>query len=69
MHLRLGATRRALLGGVLAGRFGLAAPFLVAGMLIPAMGLLALRSVNRRTIQQALAEAGEDAAGSAPATS
>jgi len=59
----------ALLGGVLASRLGLAAPFLVAGMLIPAMGLLALRSVNRRTIQQALAEVEADAAGSAPATS
>lgn len=47
----------ALLGGALAGRFGLTAPFLAAGVLIPAMGLLALRSMNRRTIDQALAEA------------
>ena len=48
----------ALLGGALAGRFGLPAPFLAAGALIPAMGLLALRSMNRRTIDRALAEAG-----------
>ena len=53
----------ALLGGALASRFGLPAPFLVAGALIPAMGLLALRSMNRRTIEQALAEA-EQATGS-----
>jgi MFS family permease len=56
----------ALLGGVLAHRFGLSAPFLVAGILIPAMGLLALRSVNRRTIDQALAEQAQDAAPSRP---
>lgn len=59
----------ALLGGVLAGRFGLPAPFLVAGILIPAMGLLALRSVNHRTIEQALADVEKDAAGSRPASS
>jgi MFS family permease len=56
----------ALLGGALASRFGLPAPFLIAGILIPAMGLLALRSVNRRTIDQALAEHAEDAAQSTP---
>ena len=55
----------ALLGGALAERFGLPAPFLVAGILIPVMGVLALRSMNRRTIDQALAEVEEGATGSA----
>jgi MFS family permease len=50
--------RRRVMWVVDAGRFGLPAPFLVAGMLVPAMGLLALRSINRRTIRQALAEVG-----------
>jgi MFS family permease len=50
--------RRRVMWVVDAGRFGLPAPFLVAGMLMPAMGLLALRSINRRTIRQALAEVG-----------
>jgi MFS family permease len=52
----------ALLGGALAERFGLPAPFLVAGILIPAMGLLALRWMNQRTIAQALTEAEGSAA-------
>jgi MFS family permease len=55
----------ALLGGALADRFGLPAPFLVAGILIPVMGVLALRSINRRTIEQALAEVEESATRSA----
>jgi MFS family permease len=54
----------ALLGGALAERFGLPAPFLVAGILIPAMGVLALRWMNRRTIAQALTEAEGSAADS-----
>lgn len=39
-------------------------PFLAAGTLIPAMGLLALRSMNRRTIGQAPVAAEETTAGS-----
>ena len=54
----------ALLGGALAQSFGLPAPFLVAGILIPAMGLLALRWMNRRTIAEVLAEVEESAADS-----
>lgn len=38
-----------------ARRFGLPAPFLVAGITIPAMTLLALPLVDRRTVEQALA--------------
>ena len=44
----------ALLGGVLARRFGLPAPFLVAGVAIPVMALLVLPLVNRRAVEQAL---------------
>ena len=46
----------ALVGGVLARSFGLPAPFLLAGVLIPVMAVLALPFVNRRTIEQARAE-------------
>jgi MFS family permease len=49
----------ALLGGVLARRFGLPAPFLVAGVAIPVMTLLILPFVNRRTVEHALAVAEE----------
>jgi predicted MFS family arabinose efflux permease len=44
----------ALLGGVLARRFGLPAPFLVAGVAIPVMALLVRPLVNRRAVEQAL---------------
>jgi MFS family permease len=44
----------ALVGGVLARNFGLPAPFFVAGVAIPAMTLLTLPFVNRRTVEQAL---------------
>jgi MFS family permease len=47
----------ALLGGVLARAFGLRAPFLVAGMVIPAVTLLSLPVVNNRTIREARAAA------------
>ena len=45
----------ALFGGAVASRFGLPAPFLVVGVALPVMALLALPFVNRRTIEQALA--------------
>jgi MFS family permease len=45
----------ALVGGVLARRFGLPAPFLVAGVAIPVMTLLILPFVNRRTVEHGLA--------------
>jgi MFS family permease len=47
----------ALLGGLLARRFGLPAPFLVAGVATLAFTLLALPLVNRDTVEQALAAA------------
>jgi MFS family permease len=47
-----------LLGGVLARSFGLRAPFLVAGVVIPVVALLCLPAINTRTISQARAEAG-----------
>ena len=56
----------ALVGGLLARRFGLPAPFLVAGLAIPVMALLTLPFVNTRTVERALAETEEDAVG--PAT-
>jgi MFS family permease len=56
----------ALVGGLLARRFGLPAPFLVAGLAIPVMALLTLPFVNTRTVERALAEMEEDAVG--PAT-
>ena len=49
----------ALVGGVLAWRFGLPAPFLVAGVAIPVVTLLILPFVNRRTVEDALAVAEE----------
>jgi MFS family permease len=45
----------ALFGGAVASRFGLPAPFLVAGVTLPVMALLALPFVNRRTVAHALA--------------
>ena len=56
----------ALVGGVLARSFGLPAPFLVAGVAIPAVTLLILPFVNRRTVEHALAAVEEDTA--SPAT-
>jgi hypothetical protein len=47
-----------LLGGVLARSFGLGAPFLVAGIVIPVVALLCLRAINTRTIAEARAAAG-----------
>jgi MFS family permease len=49
-----------LLGGLLGRAFGLRAPFLVGGVLLVAIGLLALPLVNNRTVQaaRAAAEAG-----------
>jgi hypothetical protein len=43
---------------VLARRFGLPAPFLLAGAAIPVMTLLILPSVNRRTVEEALSAVG-----------
>lgn len=45
----------ALFGGAVASRFGLPAPFLVAGVALPVMALLALPFVNRCTVEQAFA--------------
>jgi MFS-type transporter involved in bile tolerance (Atg22 family) len=45
----------ALFGGAVASRFGLPAPFLVVGVALPVMALLALPFVNRRTVEQGLA--------------
>jgi predicted MFS family arabinose efflux permease len=47
-----------LLGGVLARSFGLRAPFLVAGVVIPLASVLCLPAVNARTIAEARAAAG-----------
>lgn len=47
-----------LLGGVLARSFGLRAPFLVAGTVIPLVALLCLPAINSRTIAEARAAAG-----------
>ena len=47
-----------LLGGVLARSFGLRAPFLVAGIVIPVVALLCLPAINTRTIAEARAAAG-----------
>jgi MFS family permease len=47
-----------LLGGMLARSFGLRAPFLVAGIVIPVVALLCLPAINIRTIAEARAAAG-----------
>jgi MFS family permease len=47
-----------LLGGVLARSFGLRAPFVVAGAVIPVAAILCLPAVNARTIAAARAAAG-----------
>lgn len=47
-----------VLGGVLARSFGLRAPFLVAGIVIPVVALLCLPAINTRTIAEARAAAG-----------
>jgi MFS family permease len=49
----------ALFGGVVAGRFGLPAPFFVAGVAVPVMTLLALPFVNSRTVEEARVAAAE----------
>jgi MFS family permease len=45
----------ALLGGVVARTFGLRAPFLLAGVVVPLAALLCLPAVNRRSIAEARA--------------
>lgn len=57
----------ALFGGVIASRFGLPAPFLVVGVALPVMALLALPFVHRRTVEHALAAVEQEGAVS-PAT-
>jgi MFS family permease len=47
-----------LLGGVLARSFGLRAPFVVAGVVIPLAAVLCLPAVNARTLAEARAAAG-----------
>jgi hypothetical protein len=47
----------ALLGGVVARTFGLRAPFLLAGVVVPVVALLCLPVVNRRSIAQARSRA------------
>jgi MFS family permease len=47
-----------LLGGVLARSFGLRAPFLAAGIVIPVAALLCLPAINHRTVAEARAAAG-----------
>jgi MFS family permease len=47
-----------LLGGALARSFGLRAPFLAAGIVIPVVALLCLPAINTRTIAEARAAAG-----------
>jgi predicted MFS family arabinose efflux permease len=47
-----------LLGGVLARSFGLPAPFLVAGVVVPVAALLCLPAINTRTIAEARSAAG-----------
>jgi MFS family permease len=51
-----------LLGGVLARSFGLRAPFVVAGVVIPVAALLCLPAINTRTVAAARAAAGLDPA-------
>jgi MFS family permease len=47
-----------LLGGLLARSFGLRAPFVVAGVVIPVVAVLCLPAINPRTIAQARSAAG-----------
>ena len=47
-----------LLGGVLARSFGLPAPFVVAGVVVPVVALLCLPAINTRTIAEARSAAG-----------
>jgi MFS family permease len=49
-----------LLGGVLARTFGLGAPFVVAGVVIPVAALACVPSINTRTVAEARAAAGLD---------
>lgn len=53
---------------MLARRFGLPAPFFVAGVAIPVMTLLILPFVNTRTIQQAQSAVEEGIVRPAPDT-
>ena len=46
-----------LLGGALARAYGLRAPFLVAGVVIPLTSLLCLPAINERTLAEARAAA------------
>jgi MFS family permease len=50
----------ALVGGVVARRFGLPAPFFVAGVLIPVMAVATLKFVNRRTVEEARSAAAKE---------
>jgi hypothetical protein len=47
-----------LLGGVLARTFGLPAPFVVAGVVVPVVALVCLPAINTRTIAEARSAAG-----------
>jgi MFS family permease len=47
-----------LLGGLLARSFGLPAPFVVAGVVVPVVALLCLPAINTRTIAEARSAAG-----------
>jgi predicted MFS family arabinose efflux permease len=49
-----------LLGGLVARTFGLRAPFVVAGVVIPVTALLCLPAINTRTIADARRAAGID---------
>ncbi len=51
-----------LLGGIMARSFGLRAPFVVAGVVIPVAALLCLPAINARTIAEARTAAGIDPA-------
>jgi hypothetical protein len=53
-----GAVPLGSLLGVLARSFGLRAPFVVAGVVIPLTSVLCLPAVNTRTIAEARAAAG-----------
>jgi predicted MFS family arabinose efflux permease len=49
-----------LLGGVVARSFGLRAPFVVAGVVIPVAALLCVPAINTRTVAQARSAAETD---------
>jgi hypothetical protein len=58
----------ALVGGAVARRFGLPAPFFVAGALVPIMALATLKFVNRRTVEEARSAAAKEEGIVRPAT-